>query len=518
MFIDSKTLPKDFAVDVDVCIVGAGAAGITLARDLAGGNRTVALFESGGFEFDAGTQALYAGAVVGHYFTPLDRDRLRYLGGTTNHWGGSCRPFDALDLEDWPIGLEVLEPYYRPAHQICQLGPYSYDPMDWSSEDARPIQAAPGANLKSGVFQYSPPTRFGTVYRNDLASAAGLSVYLNANLVNIETNDSAARVTGLRLACLDGKQFRARARHYVLATGGIENARLLLNANRVQKAGLGNAFDQVGRYFMDHPFVIGGATILAEPSSPQLRYYFMHAVRGSMVEGYLCATDEVRRRERLPPFAIGIFPLTGTLGNAGSDPEKVALPQALRRLMSDAHANQIEYYLAHSVDRLEKPVTWLYDKLWREPPGRFTTLFICGPDPDPESRVTLTDELDALRLRKIQLNWRLPDNLEQQMQRAHELLGQDLGRAGLGRLRIESSATGHDPMPNLSHGHHHMGTTRMHNDPQHGVVDSDCRIHGVGNLFVAGSSIFPTYACDDPTLTIVALALRLSDHLKSLAT
>ncbi|HXR19680.1 MAG TPA: GMC family oxidoreductase [Steroidobacteraceae bacterium] len=514
MFVDAKKLSKNFTIDVDVCIVGAGAAGITLARDLAGRNRTVALIESGGFDFDADTQALYAGAVVGHDFTPLNRDRLRYLGGTTNHWGGSCRPFDALDLEDWPFGLDVLEPYYRPAHEICQLGSYSYDPMDWSSADARPMPAGAGANLKSGLFHYSPPTRFGTVYRDDLSSAEGLSVYLNANLLDIETSDSADRVTGLRLACLDGKQFHARARHFVLSAGGVENARLLLNANRVQKAGLGNQFDQLGRYFMDHPYVIGGATVLADASSPEMRFFTMRPMRGSIVAGYLSATDEVRRREHLPPFAISVF----TLGGTGAEPAPVVLPQAMRRNLSEERANQIEYYLSRLVAELEKPADWLFNKVWREPPGTYTTLYICGPAPDPQSRVMLGDGVDALGMRKIKLDWRLPDNFGQQMQRAHELLGQDLGRAGLGRLRIESSATGQDPMQNMNHGHHHMGTTRMHNDPRHGVVDADCRVHGISNLFIAGSSVFTTYACDDPTMTIVALALRLSNHLKSLAT
>jgi choline dehydrogenase-like flavoprotein len=514
MFVDAKKLSKNFTIDADVCIVGAGAAGITLARDLAARNRTVALIESGGIEYDADTQALYAGAVVGHDFTPLDRDRLRFLGGTTNHWGGSCRRFDALDLEGWPIGLDALEPFYRPAHEICQLGPYDYDPMDWISDDARPMPAATGANLKSGVFHYSPPTRFGTVYRDDLNSAEGLSVYLNANLIDIETSDSADRVTGLRLACLDGKQFRARAKHYVLAAGGIENVRLLLNANRVQKAGLGNQFDQLGRYFMDHPYVVGGATVLAAASSPEMRFFTMRPMRGATIAGYLGASDEVRRREHLPPFAISIF----TLGGTGAEPSPVALPPAIRSMLSEARANKIEYYLSRVLAELEKPADWLFNKVWREPPGTYTTLYICGPDPDPQSRVTLGDGVDALGMRKIRLDWRLPDTFEQQMQRAHELLGQDLGRAGLGRVRIESSATGHDPMQNMNHGHHHMGTTRMHNDPRYGVVDADCRVHGIGNLFIAGSSVFTTYACDDPTMTIVALALRLSAHLKSLDT
>jgi choline dehydrogenase-like flavoprotein len=512
MFVDARELAQDFTVDVDVCIVGAGVAGITLARDLAGNNRRVAVLESGAFEYDADTQQLYSGTVVGHAFTPLDRDRLRFFGGTSNHWEGSCRPFDSLDLEDWPIGLDVLGPYYRRAHEICQLGPYSYDALDWANEVARPLAPGAGANLKSGVFQFSPPTRFGTVYRNDLGTANGLSVYLNANLLDIETNDSADSVIGLKIACLNGKRFRARAKHYVLATGGIENARLLLNANRVQKFGLGNAFDQLGRYFMDHPYVVGAATIVGDPASPELRFYDKRVVRGSIIEGYFCATDELRRRERMPPFAISLWPLDNFVAD---NPDEIVPPRALRNLLSEDLSNQITYYLTHSVNLLETPAQWLYKKMWRRPPGRFTTVYICGPEPDPQSRVTLIDSVDALGMRKVQLDWRLPENFELQMQRAHELLAQDLGRTGQGRLRIESSATGHDPMKNLNNGHHHMGTTRMHNDPRRGVVDANCRVHGIGNLFIGGSSVFPTYACDDPTMTIVALALRLSDHLKS---
>jgi choline dehydrogenase-like flavoprotein len=513
MFVDARTLSQRFVIDADVCIIGAGAAGITLARDLSGGSRKIALFESGNFDFDADTQKLYAGEVVQQAYIPLDRDRLRYFGGSTNHWQGSCRPFDALDLADWPFGPEVLEPYYRRAHDICQLGPYTFDPADWSTAEARPLELSQGSGLKSGVFQYSPPTRFGTVYRNDLAAAAGVTVYLNANLVQIESDESASNVTGVEIACLDGKRGRVRAKNYVLAAGGIENARLLLNANRVQKSGLGNAFDLVGRYFMDHPFVPAAATIFADDASPEMHFYDQHVVRGRIVEGYFCASDEVRRREKLPPFAIGI-----RSANAGIDAGvgNIKLPAMLRHLMSDSLDRKVTYYLPRILDRLETPVTWVYNKMWRKPPGHFITAYSCGPDPDPQSRVTLIDTVDALGTRMCRLAWRLPADFEQSMHRAHELLAQELGRSGIGRLRIESSsATGYDPMQDLGNGSHHMGTTRMHDDPHHGVVNADCRVHGISNLFIGGSAVFPSYACDDPTLTIVALALRLSDHLKS---
>src|ERR1039457_3610810 len=516
MFVDARTLPQRFAIDADICIVGAGAAGITLARDLSGGNRRIAVLESGNFDFDPDTQKLYAGEVVGVAYPPLDRDRLRYLGGSTNHWDGSCRPFDALDLADWPIGPQVLEPYYRRAHDICQLGPYTFDPQDWSTPEARPLQLGPGTKLKNGLFQYSPPTRFGTVYRNDLAAAEGVTVYLNANVVQIDTNEAYSNVTGLEPACLNAKRFHARAKYYILAAGGIEIARLMLNADRVQKAGLRNGFDLVGRYFMDHADVPCAATILSDAARPELRFYDHHVVRGHIIEGYFCATDEVRSKEQLPPFAIGIRP-------AGADEDigvgNITLPPALRKLMSDRVANAFNYNLPRWLNRLEAPATWVYERMWREPPGTFITVHSCGPDPDPQSRVSLTDTVDALGMRESRLNWRLPPDFERKMQRAHELLGQELGRTGLGRLRIESSTTtGFDPLQNLGEGNHHMGTTRMHEDPHQGVVDADCRVHGISNLFVAGSAVFPSYACDDPTLTIVALALRLSDHVKSLAT
>ena len=193
MFIDSTTLPENTAIEADVCIVGAGAAGITLARDLAGGSLRIAVFESGGFDFDPETQDLYDGDVVGQPFTPLEMDRLRYFGGTTNHWAGSCHPFRASDFEGWPFQRDVLEPYYRRAQEICQLGPYTYEPEDWTAEDELPLDFGPGARFQSGVFQFSPPTRFGEVYRQDLETASNVSVYLNANLVNIETNDIGKR-------------------------------------------------------------------------------------------------------------------------------------------------------------------------------------------------------------------------------------------------------------------------------------------------------------------------------------
>jgi choline dehydrogenase-like flavoprotein len=513
MIVDAKSLPQQFTIEADICIVGAGAAGITMARDLAGGRMRVALLEGGDMSLTPDSQHLYAGDVIGHAHTPLEFDRLRFFGGSTNHWSGSCRPFQAGDFEGWPFGLEIMEPFYRRAQVICQLGPYTYKAEDWQSEQAIALKFQDGSRLQNGVFQYSPPTRFGTVYQDDLASASNVTVYINANVVDIETRHGGNEVTGLAVACFGGKRMRAQAQQYVLAAGGIENPRLLLNSNKDRTAGLGNEFDLVGRYFMDHPFVQGAATVLAHSPRPEFQFYDQRNIGGHGVEGYMAPTDEARRQEQLLPCAISlrrVEPIDSDFGG-------FAVPEGLRKRLGENAANSLTYAVSQLMIDADTSWDWIYSKLWRRPPGIFTTVYICGPDPDPESRVTLSGSVDAFGMLRTVLDWRLPSDFESKMRRAHEILGEELGRIGIARLRMESSATGKDPMQDLSNGHHHMGTTRIHQNPRQGVVDEHCRVHALTNLYIAGSSVFPTYACDDPTMTIVALALRLSDHLKSLA-
>lgn len=514
MFIDATTLPGNTVIETDLCIIGAGAAGITLARDLSGSNQSVALFESGGFDFDQETQDLYKGDVIGQPYDPLDMDRLRYFGGTTNHWGGFCRPFDAIDFEDWPFGRDVLEPYYRRAQDICQLGPYNYEPAYWATDTARPLDLGPGARIYNGIYQLSPPTRFGPVYRQDLDASANVRVYLKANLVDIETNDTASEVTGLAMACLHGPRFRARARHYVLATGGIENARLLLNSNKVQKPGLGNGHGLVGRYYMDHAQPANVATILFTDPQFQPEFYADHVVRDQRVRGYLALSPEIRKQENLPACGITLNP---------GDPHDVEFAkESLHTLYDALKSGRLPEHLSLHVSRvltgIETRAIQKYQKFMSKTPETFSTTYVVGCPPDPESRVTLTGAVDALGLRRVQLNWRLPSDFEEKMRRAHEIFAEDLGRKGIGRLRMNSAETGHDPMTAIDGAWHQLGTTRMHADPKQGVVDANCRVHGIENLFIAGSSVYPSYSFDNPTMTIVALSLRLSDHLKSLST
>jgi FAD dependent oxidoreductase len=284
VLIDAHKVPEGRTVETEVCIVGAGAAGITLALEFVNQPFRVCLLESGSLEFDQATQSLYDGEIAGLPYTSLKAARARYFGGTTNHWNGWCRPLDEIDFQTrewiphsgWPFGRAHLEPYYKRAQKICQLGPFNYDAEAWQTQDAPSLPLA-GGRVITTVFQFSPPTRFGQLYRDEIVHARNISTYLRANVLEIEATKTGKTVTRLRVACLQGNKFWISAKFFILATGGIENARLLLASNKVYAAGLGNQNGIVGRFFMDHVNLDSGAILLSDPGVSTALY----SARGS---------------------------------------------------------------------------------------------------------------------------------------------------------------------------------------------------------------------------------------------
>jgi choline dehydrogenase-like flavoprotein len=219
---DARAVPSDSLIHCDVCIIGAGAAGITIAREFLGSATQVVLLESGWLEPDDATQALYQGSVTAQPYFALDASRYRYFGGSTNLWTGECRPLDAQDFElrdwvphsGWPFGLNTLLPYYQKAQSVLQLGPYGYTADDWRAHGVRPM-GIEGERVHSYAFHYSPPTRFGEAYRDELQQASNVVAYLGANVVDIETSTSAQLVRTVKIACLTGTTFRVAARAFV---------------------------------------------------------------------------------------------------------------------------------------------------------------------------------------------------------------------------------------------------------------------------------------------------------------
>lgn len=501
LFLDARNVADGTVIETDVAIVGAGAAGITVARELAHQPFRVCLLESGGLEFDKGTQLLAEGESTGLPYYPLEATRLRYFGGTTNHWGGWCRPLDVIDFQarawvpysGWPFPRTHLDPYYRRAQAICQLGPFAYDAETWEDSKDRRRLPFTGGRVFSAMWQIGPPTRFGPVYRDDLARASNIRTYLYANVVELATTEHARQVTRLRVAGLHGHAFWVTAKLFILAAGGIENPRLLLVSNATQRVGLGNGNDLVGRFFLDHPQLWSGPLLLSQPTIP-MALYTIQTVAQTKVAGCLTLAEEVQRRERLLNWCAFL-----DTAPPGADDE------------IDAHLGQV----IGNIDALGKSAM---RQGMRPPPAKRYRLFLRPePAPHPDSRVTLGEARDSLGQPRARLHWQLSPMTRLSVGRALEILGEEVGRAGLGRVRVskdDEQAAWARPQG----GYHHMGTTRMHVDPKQGVVDADCRVHGLSNLFIAGSSVFPTAGYANPTLTIVALSVRLADRIKDLMT
>jgi choline dehydrogenase-like flavoprotein len=519
VLIDARTVPRNQFIETDVCIVGAGAAGITLAREFIAQPFRVCLLESGGLEFDKDTQSLYQGENIGLPYFPLEVARLRYFGGTTNHWEGWCRPLDAIDFETrdwvphsgWPFDKSHLDPFYKRAQSICWLGPYVYDVKDWEAENTPHFPFASDRVITT-IFQFSPPVRFGTMYRDEIVGADNISTFLYANVIDIETTYTAQSVTRLQVACLQGTKFWVAAKLYILAAGGIENARLLLLSNKVQSAGLGNQYDVVGRFFMEHPHLESGL-ILPSDSHTSVALYDAHRLNNTRISGVLSLSPETLRHEKLLNFSALVQPRSWSEVSEGVSSLRVIVRALRGRDLPDDFLKHLWNMIADIDD-----VTTAAYRQWRKKGTRLIELLSLynrtEQAPNPESRVTLTNERDALGTNRVRLNWQLSASDTRSIRRAHEIIGQELGRAGLGRFKITLAEDDSTRPSLLIGGAHHMGTTRMHVDPKKGVVNENSQVHGVSNLFIAGSSVFPTSGYANPTLTIVALAVRLADYVK----
>jgi len=528
MFIDVRNLPDGASIDADICIVGAGAAGITLAMELMGHNFRVCVLESGGFDLEDDIQALNEGTCVSEQQIDLQWSRLRYFGGSTGHWGGNCAPLDAHDFEQrswvpdsgWPITPLELEPFFPRAYRYCELPSDQFSPEYWASESANfrdnrvPVT---GETIGEKVFLKSPPTRFGDVYRASLGrSDMDCSVYLHANVVQIETGPDATRVEALRTPGLDGRTSRFTAKVYILASG-IENARLLLLSNQVRPNGLGNDHDVVGRYFMAHSTIRTGRAMLSTPAGTAKLYgldgWASHFAGGggSPYVNALQPTFETQKREGMLNSVVFF--------DESYEGERTEGFVALRRIAKQVLQGRIPAHLGQDlatvIGDLDEVVKALYGRTFGGDDYRVLQIrYFAEQAPNPDSRITLSHERDRLGLNRINLNWCLQPIDKHTVLRTQQLLGQEFGAMGIGRIQVEFENET-DPWPRgVDSSAHFMGSTRMHTDPKRGVVNENCRVHGIENLYVAGGSVFPTAGATMITVNIVALAVRLADHLK----
>jgi choline dehydrogenase-like flavoprotein len=510
MIEDALEMQDNKDLSADLAIIGAGPAGITIARALAGSKISTLVLEAGGMKYSAEAQDMYAGESVGIDY-PLTGSRLRYLGGSSNHWGGFCFPLAPIDFEvrdwvpysGWPIRYEELQPYYDRASEIVEVLPGRFDDVDyWNKKYAESIPALATGRMHLGFVQYSPPTHFGERYRADLENARNIRVLLNANVVNIDVNENGAAVKQLKVRTQSGKSHTVRARYFVLATGGLENPRMLLLSNDVMKSGLGNQNDLVGRFFMEHPHLQGNAEIVAADAR-RLPRLFHEVITFNGHSAYLAfrPSSEFLRAKKLLNASIQIG---FAEEHRRSKPAQYVGPVRAKEqadMLQAAH----NFIVDSSDDRRRRDPDYL--GFW------LGSGAACEQAPNPASRVTLSSERDALGLPRIRLDWKLTEQDRRSIMQHFYSLALEFGALGMGRVLVNMRDDGIWP-DMVAGGNHHMGTTRMSDSPANGVVDRNCRVHGIENLYVGGSSVFPTSGIANPTLTIVALALRLAEHIK----
>ncbi len=403
----------------------------------------------------------------------------------------------------WPFSLADLEPWYRRAQPILRLGPYGYSLSDWGLEPSDIPEPFGGPRIITRVLQQAPMNRFGETYRAELEQAENLTVYLNANALTLQRTENGDQVDQVDVGVLPDGRFSVRARVFVLSCGGIENARLLLLSDNGTGVGLGNQHDLVGRYFMLHLEYEGGSVHVEDPS---VDLGFQTGEQGATYERfgtkrryltYFSLSDELRRDDDLPAVRFRFqYPRPPEMDiiwdlRQGRVARKDLLP-TLATLIKAAPG--MAAYTARRLihGRIQPPT----------PPVEIPLRCTAEQLPNPDSRVSLGDDLDAFGLRRIQVDWQLLPEDQRGVATADAVMREELERSGFGRLESDVSSDDGWP-PGMRGDQHHLGTTRMHRDPTQGVVDEHCRVHGVDNVYVASCSVFPTGGTFNPTFTIL---------------
>lgn len=512
----------------DICIIGAGVAGITAARRLLAGGRSVVLLESGGIDYEAATADLNAGENRGEDYYALDHARLRFFGGTTAIWGGRCAELDPIDFEKrdwvphsgWPISAEDLAPYYREARPIFGLPPEAPDLQALRRQNV-PVPDFDPQKLAVPLWSFDGQfDRFTFRRCQDLVRHPGCTVLTHATVTEIRVNPAGDAVTGIVARGLSGREVSIQAGTCILAAGGIENARVLLASRSVMPMGLGNAHDQVGRYFMEHPHARGGRVLSDRAWSLLTAFAGRHGVEGRQVSPLIAPSASLQRREGLLNTSLTIAPRPPA---NGSQHWGMRLYMRARHDFSPSRGGRTAWKGLKSAVRSIQGITdplrpWLLHRMGR---ADLALLVRAEQAPNPDSRVTLSNERDALGQPRVALDWRLSPLDVESVAGLVRALGAEMERLGYGRvemedwLRDESRQWKTDPLVSTHPigGYHHIGTTRMSADQRHGVTDARARVHGIGNLYVAGSSLFSTSGWANPTLTIAALSLRIADTI-----
>lgn len=552
MFLDAREIPAGTQIDCDIVIVGSGAGGMPVAHELLNTSLNVVLLESGGWRQEAETQDLCRGEVLDPaHHSPTDKYRQRCYGGTTTLWGGRCAPHDPIDYEKrsyvpysgWPISPVEMDPFYERAHVYCEVGRYNYKGAESLPRGNEPY--IPGFKsddvAQDWIWRYSLPSNFAKLSPAAFKNSPRTRVYLHANCLGVQMNKEGNHVAGLRVASLRGNHFSVRAKYYVLAAGGLEVPRILLSSSDVCPAGVGNDRDLVGRFYCGHlagdlglvKFTPKGGPIIWDFEVSNDGIYCLRALR---------IREETQRREQLLNFRCYLN--HPSLSDPIHGSAVLSAGYLVKRFMIEKIPPEFDKSLTMRMTSYKQMVPhlknvalgfpklfgfsfkWLRKRILarRKLPSIalfnqhnvYNLHFDAEQAPNPDSRVTLTEQRDSLGMRRLRVDWRMTGQDIESVLKCFRIISRDFRASGVGTTLADDQVMAEQMCHRVGVGSHHYGTTRMASDPSCGVVDTHYRVFGTDNLFIATSSTFPTPSFANPVLSIVAHSLRLADYLKHL--
>jgi choline dehydrogenase-like flavoprotein len=554
MIVDACKAGLPDRIGFDLVIVGAGAAGITVALALAETRITIALVEAGGDRFSAKEQEFYAADhIIPETHSPAHLYRHRRLGGSTAIWGGRCIPFDPIDFEvrewmahaRWPISHEDVVGYLPAAMQLAEAGLPEFDASRaLPGESAPMVDGVPADEIILGrIERFSKPTHFGRAYRGRLARNPRLTVFTHAPVTQILVQHESGQARGVRIDA-GGRTVELAARRVVVAAGGIETARLLLASNESRPLGLGNERDLVGRFYQCHlEGQIGTLHFLAPAQSVRLDYALSHDA--IYCRRYIWLAPKAQREHRL----AGLVLRPGhpnIVDPAHRHPVLSAIylmknfivPEYARRMAAFEHPVRAKYpsscgyYGAHlrnitfGATRLAGfAVDWMRRRtlaerklpsvVLRDASGTYPADVSAEQEPNYDSRVLLGKSRDSLGMRRVAIDWRATDADYERLAAGLRTISQLFAASDSVRYELEGIDTEGLRAAITPVGGHHIGTARMAESPETGVCNCNGEVFGVSGLFIAGAAAFPTSSSANPTLTLIALAFRLADYLRS---
>jgi choline dehydrogenase-like flavoprotein len=521
MIIDARQLNNNSKFNCDICIMGGGVAGIVLASELRKYNKNIFVVESGGEDFDSDIQSLYSSDIINNNYPNTESSRLRMLGGSSNHWENNTSPLDTIDFEKrewlpnsgWPIERSDLDEYYLKAAEYCGTKDDTYKADIWSEKLGYKILGLSRDVLETGIAKASsPPVRFYKEYGKNISNIDNITILKNSNIVDVDYNSSTKLIEKVYFESFPGNQHTIYSKVFIMCFGGIENARMLLHFNAQYSDKIGNYYDNVGRYFMDHPVVRAGH--LYPDNRSIFSLYKANVLKDRVVLGYFKLSESSLRKHRINNIRVPLVSNTNFIMSDGISSFHILNDSLSDGSIPDDFTNHIINILKDLDMVLEGVSRKRFDKKIFESANVFSGYqlpIMFEQSPDRTNRVKLGNNVDRYGIKKILIDWELKKYDKENLWKALEIIAQEFGALSLGRIRLLKERSTRIWGSQLGFGHHHMGTTRMSSQYNQGVVNKNHIVYGTKNLFIGGSSVFPTGGHVPPTLTIVAMAIRLAD-------